>query len=106
MNLIVGKVKPDVKFRMNPNKIENCEEGGTDGGYDFTFLEKVRSFIKILSKSIYDTSKQDFYGGHATIVLHANGIPPEGEESKNISSMEQQVLLILMKFHLEYIQTR
>ena len=82
MNLIVCKVVPDVQFRMNPNKLENCEEGVTDCGYDFTFLEKVQSFIKILSKSIYDASKQHFYIGHVTIVLPSNWIPPEGEESE------------------------
>ena len=48
----------------------------SDSVYDFTFVEKVQTFARALSKAIFVASRGHFYIASVTIVLPANWIPP------------------------------
>ena len=52
--------------------------------YDFTFVEKVQEFVKLLSKAIWTTSREHFYIGQATIIIPNNWQPPTGEMAEKL----------------------
>ena len=58
----------------------------SDTEYDFTFVEKVQTFAKSLSKAIFVASRGHFYISTVTVVLPANWVPPpDGDIKKRLN---------------------